>query len=202
MTQTIVQPVAFTWPYAVVFSLVGLWVFLPEIRLTQRDRASAARAGSTDRGSMAVIIIGNQIALLVAVAISGWTTTILPVGWRVPCFWAGLLMLISGSLLRRHCWRILGEYFTGDVKVREAQPVIDRGAYRWVRHPSYTGGMLMFTGIGLALANWLSLVLMVATTLAVYVYRVRVEERTLLAALGEPYRRFMNTRARFIPFVI
>ncbi len=202
MTPTFVQPLAFTWPYGLVFALVTAWVFLPEMKMTQRDRASAVRAGSPDRGSMAVIIIGNQIALLGAIAISGWTKTILPAEWRVPCFWIGLVLLVSGSLLRRHCWRILGEYFTGDVKVREAQPVIDHGAYRWVRHPSYTGGLLIFTGIGVVLANWLSLVLMVVTTIGVYVYRVRIEERTLLAALGEPYRRFMNTRARFIPFVI
>ena len=36
---------------------------------------------------------------------------------------------------------------------------------------------------------------------ATYLYRMTVEERTLVAVIGEPYRRFMATRKRIIPFV-
>ncbi len=32
-------------------------------------------------------------------------------------------------------------------------------------------------------------------------YRISVEEHALLQAVGEPYRRFMSTRKRLIPFV-
>jgi protein-S-isoprenylcysteine O-methyltransferase Ste14 len=42
---------------------------------------------------------------------------------------------------------------------------------------------------------------MAGTMALVYTYRVRVEERALLAAIGEPYRRFMQTRKRFVPFL-
>ena len=89
----------------------------------------------------------------------------------------------------------------GDVNARADQPVIDRGPYRWVRHPSYTAGLVLFGGIGLALGNWLSLVFLGVTIPFVYAYRVRVEERALLTAIGEPYRRFMETRKRFYPYV-
>ena len=36
---------------------------------------------------------------------------------------------------------------------------------------------------------------------AVYLYRINVEERTLLGVIGEPYREFMRTRKRLIPFI-
>jgi protein-S-isoprenylcysteine O-methyltransferase Ste14 len=36
---------------------------------------------------------------------------------------------------------------------------------------------------------------------AVYAYRITVEERTLLAVVGEPYREFIRTRRRLIPFI-
>ena len=196
-----VQPLPFTWPYALVFWIVFYWVFIPEFRLTVRGRAGAARAESPDRGSLGLIIAGNQSATFVAALVSGFPPTAVPAGWRVPCFWIGIGLMISGSLLRRHCWRILGEYFTGDVNARADQPVIDRGAYRWVRHPSYTGGMLLFLGAGLAFGNWLSLAVLTGSLAIVYMYRVRVEERTLLETLGEPYRRFMETRKRFIPYL-
>jgi protein-S-isoprenylcysteine O-methyltransferase Ste14 len=71
-----------------------------------------------------------------------------------------------------------------------------------VRHPSYTGGILMFTGIGVALANWASLAILVIVSVAVYSYRIAVEEKALLGAIGEPYAAFMRTRKRLIPYVI
>jgi len=196
-----VRPLVYTWPW-LLFWIVAIWVFLPEMKLTQRDRASAARPDSPDRGSMRVIVLGGQIGMWLAVLVSGLGPTVVPADWRVPFFWIGLTLLVLGSLLRRHCWRMLGEFFTGDVKARADQPVIDRGAYRFVRHPSYTGGLLIFTGLGVAFGNWLSLALLVGTTIAVYIYRVRIEETTLLATIGEPYARFMATRKRFIPFVL
>ncbi|HUL74494.1 MAG TPA: isoprenylcysteine carboxylmethyltransferase family protein [Vicinamibacterales bacterium] len=196
-----VHPLAFTWPYALVFWLVFLWTYWPEFALIQRARAGAARSDSPDAGSLRVILIGNQLGSIVAFWVSGIAPTAAPASWRLPMFWIGLAMLVSGSLLRRYCWRVLGEFFTGDVSTRADQPVIDRGPYRWVRHPSYSGGMLMFTGTGIALGNWLSVALLTGTIAIVYTYRVRIEERALAAALGEPYRRFMATRKRFIPFV-
>ena len=96
---------------------------------------------------------------------------------------------------------MLGKHFTGDVKATEDQPVIENGVYRWVRHPSYTGGMLMYLGTGLALTNWLSVAIIVAAGGAAYLYRVRVEERALQAALGGRYQEYMRRTKRFIPFV-
>ena len=186
-------PLPFVWPYALLFWPVYLWAFIPEFRFMQKKDASAV-----DAGSLRLILAGMQIATLLAFVVSFW----MPHFPGVIHFWIGIAFLIAGSLLRRHCFRILGEYFTYAVHASKEQPVIDRGAYRWVRHPSYTGGTLMFTGIGLALSNWLSVLLLFVTTVAVYGYRVRIEERALLETIGEPYREFMSGRKRFIPWVM
>ena len=119
----------------------------------------------------------------------------------MPAFIAGTAMVLAGTLLRRHCWRMLGTSFTGDVRATADQQVVDRGAYRFVRHPAYTGGILLNTGVGLALGTWLGTLLIAVTSFAVYVYRMTVEERTLSTVIGEPYRQFMRTRKRLIPFV-
>jgi protein-S-isoprenylcysteine O-methyltransferase Ste14 len=121
---------------------------------------------------------------------------------RVVVFYLGVLLIFLGSVLRRICWRTLGEYFTGDVRAKAGQPVIQTGPYRWVRHPSYTAGMLMNVGIGVALTNWLSMAILLIATVAAYVYRVRVEERALVGELGVPYAEYMRTHKRFIPFVV
>jgi protein-S-isoprenylcysteine O-methyltransferase Ste14 len=60
---------------------------------------------------------------------------------------------------------------------------------------------MLNTGIGLALGSWASALIAAASSLALYSYRMAVEERALVAALGEPYREFMRTRKRVIPWV-
>jgi len=42
----------------------------------------------------------------------------------------------------------------------------------------------------------------VATMIVVYGYRVAVEERALVATLGDAYREYMRRTKRFIPFVV
>lgn len=196
------RPLPFVWPYALVFWAVNLWAFWPEWKVVQSGREGAKDADSKDSGSIKVIMAGTSIALGLAYPLAFVRAWSFPQNWKVLLFVAGVLMVFLGSVLRRYCWRTLGEYFTGDVKARADQPVIRSGPYRFVRHPSYTAAMMMFIGIGLALGNWVSLVLVTIATIAAYGYRVAVEERALLDAIGEPYRSYMKERKRFIPYVV
>lgn len=188
------HPLPFVWPYAPIYWIAYLWSFFPEMKFMRKTKESAA-----DAGSVRVIVAGMQVGMFVAFFVSFFVPQFAA---RFVCFWIGIAMTAAGSLLRRHCFRILGDYFTYAVQVVDQQPVIDRGAYRWVRHPSYTGGMLMFIGIGVSLGNWVSLAILVVMSIAVYSYRVVVEERALVAKIGEPYRAFMAQRKRFIPWVV
>jgi protein-S-isoprenylcysteine O-methyltransferase Ste14 len=125
----------------------------------------------------------------------------LPTALGPAVFVIGVAIIVAGSVLRRHCWRLLGASFTGDVRAQPDQAIITTGAYALVRHPSYSAGILMNTGIGLALGSWASTAVLALAAFGVYSYRIAVEERTLLAVVGEPYREFMRTRRRLIPFI-
>jgi len=190
--------VVFSWPYGLIFLAVMCWAFAPEFRIISRQTEPMTSA--QDGGSKRLIAVGQGLGMLGAFIIAASV----PAG-RLPhpfaLFWAGLATIVAGSLLRRHCWRMLGASFTGAVIVRPDQAVVDRGAYRYVRHPSYTAGAILFLGIGLALANWIGLVVLMGAVSAVYGYRVGVEERALLATIGDPYRRYMSRTKRFVPFV-
>jgi len=189
-----------TYPYVLIFWLVFLWVFFPEFRIASRAPAVSSDEAKQDAGSKNVIFLGQSLSAVAAFLIAGnVTATALPHPRAL--FWLGLATMIAGSVLRRHCWRMLGKSFTGDVIVKHDQVVVDEGMYRFVRHPSYTGGALIFVGIGLALANWLSVLVVFVSTGAVYAYRVRVEERALVATIGEPYRVYMARTKRFVPFL-
>jgi protein-S-isoprenylcysteine O-methyltransferase Ste14 len=194
------RPLVFVLPHALPFWAVFVWSFLPEFKIVQRARVDAKKEGSKDAGSIKVIMATNWLAMIIAFP-AAWnlSTMIEP---RMPVYYFGLVLLVLGSLLRRLCWKTLGEHFTGDVRASAEQPVIQTGPYRFVRHPSYTAGMIMFAGIGFALTNWISVGVMLLTSIFAYGYRVRVEERAMLGEIGAPYAEFMRTRKRFIPFLI
>jgi protein-S-isoprenylcysteine O-methyltransferase Ste14 len=196
------RPLPFVWPYALVFWAVNIWAFLPERKVVQGGLEGARRADSKDSSSTKVILGGTTLAILLAYPAAFVESWSFPKNWQVPLFVAGVLFILLGSLLRRYCWRVLGEYFTGDVTAKPDQPVINSGPYRLVRHPSYTAGMMMFIGVGLALGNWVSLVLLTIATIATYSYRVAIEERALLETIGEPYRSYMKERKRFVPYIV
>jgi len=192
-------PPPFTWPYFLVFWPVYVWVFLPEFRVIRRARSAPLPA--EDRGSLRVVLMGLNLAMLAAFVLAFVADRATLPGNRAVWLFLGVAVLVAGSLLRRHCFRILGAFFTGAVTIQADHRVIDAGAYRWVRHPSYTAGMLVVLGIALALANWLSVVVSVLVAFLAYSYRARIEEQALLASLGAPYARFLATRKRFLPFV-
>lgn len=196
------RPLPFTLPYAIVFWVAYIWAFLPEWKVVMGGVEGMKSSDSKDDGSLRVMLGGMWVALLLAYPLAFVRAWMFPPRTQVPLFAVGVSLVLFGSLLRRYCFRTLGQYFTGDVRARADQPVIDTGPYTLVRHPSYTAGMMMFTGIGLALGSWLSFGLLLISSIATYWYRVTIEERALVNTIGEPYRDFMKTRKRFIPYLI
>ncbi len=97
---------------------------------------------------------------------------------------------------------MLGRYFTTSVAVAPEQTVIEAGPYRLIRHPSYTGLLMILLGFGLSLTNnWLSLLVMMGCALIGLSYRIQVEERVLQEHLGQRYQEYMRRTKRLIPFV-
>lgn len=190
-------PLPLVWPYALLFWSAYVWSFWPEMRIVRRARRAA---GVTDAKSLQVILFGLQLAIFAAFYLA-WRR-VLPIGaHRVAVFLLGVALLVVGSLLRRHCFRMLGASFTGDVRASAGQEVVTRGAYAIVRHPSYTAAIIMNLGMGIALGSWASVLVLLVASFVVYTYRMTVEERALLAAIGEPYAQFMRTRKRVIPYI-
>ena len=192
----------FAWLHGLIAVAVIIWAFWPEMQIIRRSSARQRAATIPRDPSFRWMLLMQNVGLggaLVAV-------TFLPQfglrDARETLFWVGIALILAGSFLRRHCWRMLGSDFTGDVEVRAEQRVVERGAYRWVRHPSYTAGLMMMAGIGLVFGNWLSFLLIVLSSGAGYAYRVHVEEAALVGTLGDSYRSYMQRTKRFIPYLV
>jgi protein-S-isoprenylcysteine O-methyltransferase Ste14 len=167
--------------------------------LSIRLRSALNRGGpSADRGSIVAVVVGVAAGVLLAVW-SALAFTGLTIAGRWVPFGLGISMMWLGLALRQWSVRTLGRFFTVVVRVTEGQVVVDRGPYRWVRHPSYAGLLLTLVGLGLTLGSWLSVLALAVLPSAGLVVRIRVEERALLAGLGEPYREYAERRRRLVP---
>ncbi|HEY5332930.1 MAG TPA: isoprenylcysteine carboxylmethyltransferase family protein [Solirubrobacterales bacterium] len=190
-------------PYAdsgakVVFHvLIAIWV-VAELRVRLRSRHNQ-RGASPEWGSFVAVALtfGSGLAGGFLCATKVESAAIDFARW--PLFIIGAILAAAGIAFRQWAIAVLGAYFTPEVRVSADQQVVDSGPYRRVAHPSYTGLILTFVGIGLMLGNWLSLAFLTLVPAIGLVIRIKVEERALLAGIGEPYRRFLATRARLVP---
>jgi protein-S-isoprenylcysteine O-methyltransferase len=154
-----------------------------------------------DRGSLRMLWLVVTASVGLAIAGSGYGATSLPFSATTQEVMATSL-LVGGLVLRWAAIVTLGRFFTTDVAIHEGQRVVTAGPYRYVRHPSYSGLLLAFLGLGVYFGNWLSVVaLMLPITLAV-LHRIRIEEAVLLSALGPDYTAYCARTRRLVPGVL
>src|SRR5437773_6337007 len=166
--------------------------------LVPRLRGRGATRVRRDRGSGALIILTVFISIGLALSFGYAGVVVLPD--RV--FYPGILLMLLGVLVRQWAIAVLGRFFSLTVRVAEDHRVVVRGPYRLVRHPSYTGVLITFIGLALAVQSWAALLVLLTVFGVSYGYRMRVEERVLLSELGQDYAEYMKRTKRLIPFLI
>jgi protein-S-isoprenylcysteine O-methyltransferase Ste14 len=118
-----------------------------------------------------------------------------PLGFAV----AGLVVIGAGLVLRVVSVLVLGQSFRTFILVEAGQAVVRRGPYRWVRHPSYTGLLLIVAGFGVGSGNALSLVVSLLLPLPAIALRIFIEESELVYVMGDEYREYQRATARLVP---
>ncbi|HEU5379763.1 MAG TPA: isoprenylcysteine carboxylmethyltransferase family protein [Ktedonobacteraceae bacterium] len=158
-------------------------------------------AKKRDRGSLLVATLSGLLGLLFFFLLP-LLCPVTTITWRQPLvFCAGIVLILLGSSLRWYAISTLGRFFTGSVVIQAGQRVIQHGPYRYMRHPSYTGILVVVAGIGLMMTNWASLCSITLGLLVGLLYRISVEERVLKQELGQPYEEYMRHTRRLLPFI-
>jgi protein-S-isoprenylcysteine O-methyltransferase Ste14 len=195
-------PLIYTNPVAAsVFLLACLIWLVPEALGTGRQMAKTTRKAASlqDRSSLGILIGLQWAGLALNFALGRWLPGATISGQRTALFLVGVFLIPLGVALRWCAIRTLGRYFTRDVAVSTDQQVVQSGPYRLIRHPAYSGTFLTMLGVGLAMTNWASLVALLSCVFLGHSYRVRVEEKALIRAIGQPYIDYMQRTRRFIP---
>ena len=182
----------FTWFY---FELIN------QVYITMRNRNSVVQI-KNDRFSLLVIYIG----ILGMSYVAGWFASLrlssnigaLP-SWF---FWVGIAVMVTGELIRQWSIYTLGRFFTWPVMIAKDHRLIVKGPYKYIRHPSYLGGILTFSGLALALQSWIAPIVVVGILLLTYSYRIHVEEQALARKFGKEYKDYANRTSMIIPRIL
>jgi len=148
-----------------------------------------------DRGSYIVIwlMIFLEIPLSIYLRMKNIGTL---AGWFQ---WLGLFVMVAGCAFRQWALIHLGRFFSRTVQIETEHKVITSGPYQWIRHPAYTGMIAMYTGLSMAIGTWLGSGIAFIIVTAGLLYRIRVEEATLVNALGDEYRQYMQKTWQLFP---
>jgi protein-S-isoprenylcysteine O-methyltransferase Ste14 len=191
-------------PSAVRSVLISLGLTFLAVAMYHRIRAaqSGDRLDRTREGWAS--LIGMRLAGLATFgSVSAWLWNPLWFAWAtfpVPDWvrWIGVGGFALGIGWLIWMFFSLGPNLTDTVVTRRNAQFVDRGPYRYVRNPMYSGILMVGHSLGLALGTWL---LPVTATLmfAILARRTRIEEIYLIARFGDQYRTYMTRVGRFFP---
>ena len=183
-----------------ITSYLGLMYFGSEFLLGMFKRARSGSAALKDSNTTRVLWLVIVPSVFLAYQFqfglpqAGWP----PQQWILVL---GIAMMAVGLAIRWYSIIYLGRFFTVNVAIAQDHQLIDTGPYRRVRHPSYTGALLAFIGLGVCMQNWLSLLILAVGPTAAFIHRIHIEEAALAGAFGERYLDYMLRTQRLIPGV-
>jgi protein-S-isoprenylcysteine O-methyltransferase Ste14 len=172
--------------------------FALEVGLVVRDLLRRRARMGRDRGTRMIVALSLGGSIFIGSLLRRWVPALdtpAPDAFAV----AGLVVIWVGLAVRLWAVVTLGGSFSTFVRVDADQAVVSRGPYRWVRHPSYTGLLLIALGFGLGARNWLSLLICAVVPLLGLLPRMAIEESEMTRVLGEQYRSYQRTTHRLVP---
>jgi protein-S-isoprenylcysteine O-methyltransferase Ste14 len=123
-------------------------------------------------------------------------------GWSQAPWWiaiAGDLLVVVGFFFFYRVVRV-NSFAAGTIRVEQGQQVVSNGPYAWMRHPMYSGALVLFVGTPLALGSLWGL-LVVPLLVLVLAWRILNEEEVLARDLPGYTAYQRQVRYRLIPFV-
>lgn len=182
-----------------LFYIVWITWALSEVLLAILVRSGKNDKKGHDKGSLALIWIIIILAIFSANVIA--SNFIISISNSVIPPYIGLAIIVIGIIVRFYAIWSLGRLFTVNVTIREGHSIKKDGIYRIVRHPSYSGALISFAGFGISLNNWISLFTIVILVTAAFIYRIRIEEKLLIAQFGDDYLDYKMESYYLIPWI-
>jgi protein-S-isoprenylcysteine O-methyltransferase Ste14 len=191
------------WAFLAAYFLPGLFAFVYFLRYDKQLVERRLRHREPVR-EQRLLIRGGFLMFLVAFVLPGFDYRL---GWsrqllgEVPVWLTAISLALVTSGFLFVFWTLKVNSYAGrTIQVEAGQTVISTGPYAWVRHPMYTGSVVVWLSTSLALGSWVALPAFILL-IPFYVVRLLNEEKVLLAELPGYSEYCAKTRFHLIPLV-
>lgn len=113
----------------------------------------------------------------------------------------GLALCLLGAALAIWSRHLLGQNWSLSVQLKMEHELIQSGPYRFVRHPIYSGLLLLFIGNALMVGDWRG-ILAVAIVFVSFWRKLRQEEGWLTQQFGAAYHAYQQRTKALVPAVL
>ncbi len=190
----------YRWFFTILF--VGMWVgwYILWRVMARRVKAAAQSESLPSRLSHIVpLVIAGCLLAAPPLPIPLLYDRFVPLALWPPTL--GAVIAYAGLAFCVWARFMIADNWSGIVQVKHGHDLVVGGPYRWVRHPIYTGLLLMFVGTALAGGEWRG-VLAVAIAAASFWRKLRLEETAMRGEFGDAYDRYAERTSALIPFML
>ncbi|NMC67779.1 MAG: isoprenylcysteine carboxylmethyltransferase family protein [Spirochaetales bacterium] len=121
--------------------------------------------------------------------------------FKIPIIFRYLGIVLGSLGLSLIGWAsyILDGEFSETIELKENHRLITKGPYHYIRHPIYSGFILMHLGVTIALSNILIFFIFNLGLAILLIERIPKEEKVLSAYFGLQWEEYCNKTGRFLP---
>ena len=182
-----------------IWVILGLFWIGAEIYLARKNRVgSGGRIIENERRSQHLIWLTLCACLIAALFFKTLAWAPVAVGYfprQIPA----LLMFTAGLGIRCAAIKRLGRFFTTNISIQHNHQLVVDGLYRRVRHPAYTGLLIALAGTGLAMGDFIAMLILTVPAYYVFSYRIEIEEKLLVKKFGTEYREYCKRTGKLFP---
>lgn len=168
---------------------------LMEFFLRRGTTAKSLKTSAADQGTTLLIFVSYTLAIIAL------NLNLPGIAWFSALRWLGVGCAAVGTLLRIWAMSTLGRYYTRTLVTTAEQQVVQRGPYRYIRHPGYLAALLIWVGAAFASGSVITTVLVFTLLMVAYRYRIKNEEQMLLEALGPAYAEYQQRTWQLVPLI-
>lgn len=193
------------WTFSIIVVLgmllgrIMVWQVHPDMLA---ERAQAGRRSDIPEWDRRLVPLVGMIGPLIILFTAGldyrfqWSP-VLPLWLQL----TGLLIILGGYALANWAF-YTNQFFSSYVRIQQERNhhVINKGPYRWIRHPGYAGGLLAWLGTPLFLSTLWAYIPILGLCLLIII-RTQLEDRKLQAELPGYADYAAHTRYRLLPGV-
>lgn len=174
-----------------MFSLIIVWVFVILLFIFDKQFYKTLVKGFTDK--TLYFLIFSLITVLIIASVENYYNDSNSYYW--------FPVILTGYIIRFWAKFSLGKQFDYEVKLQKQHELVTTGIYSVLRHPMYTGYLLVWLGSVMMLSSFYGFLALITLVFPAFIIRIRVEEKLLLKHFKLKYKNYSCNTWRIIPFI-